>query len=542
MNRIEAWLGDLTPRGTAVIVLLLALIAILPGFATLPPVDRDEARFVQSSRQMVASGDLIDIRFQEGTRYKKPVGIYWMQAAAVAATGGGENAAIWRYRLPSLLAALVAVLMTARIGAIFGGTRGALIAGGLMAGVFILGAEARLAKTDAVILACVTVAQAVLARLWRDRSLTGHGLTWGEVAAFWGALAVGVLVKGPIAPMVVGLTVLALALVARQGRWLLALRPLAGILILIALVVPWYLAITLKAGSAFWDEALGRDLLGKVAEGQESHGAPPGSYLAAVWVTFFPASVALALALPAIWRARALPGVVFALCWAVPGWLVFEGVATKLLHYTLPFYPALALAVALVWDRVLKEGAAVWAAVFAGLVAAAVIVALAGLGGASQTLALPAPLMPFALGLLILAAALALFVRALRRGHVLMAVILLGLSGAGFQAGVFRGLAAAPALWPAPALVALAVDDACPAPDLWVSDYAEASLIFLSPGPVRFVERDAALAALAAGGCVRAAVPGEVDAGKADAGTLRGRVLGVNIGNGRRVDLGVYGP
>lgn len=534
MARLEAWLAGLMgARGAALALVLLALAAFLPGFTSLPPVDRDEARFAQTSRQMVQSGDLIDLRFQDGTRYKKPVGIYWMQAAAVAATGGAEGAPIWRYRLPSLLAALAAVLLTARIGAVFGGARAGLIAGGLMAAVFVLGAEARLAKTDAVMLACICAAQAVLARLWRDRG----ALRWTEIAVFWGALGVAVLVKGPVAPMVVGLTAAALALAARSARWLLALRPGLGLLILAVLVVPWYAAITLKAGAAFWDEALGRDLLGKVAEGQESHGAPPGTYLALVWITFFPASVALALALPAIWAARRLPGVVFALAWALPGWLVFEAVATKLLHYTLPFYPALALAVALVWDGVVEKGTAVWAWALAAFAAAAAVLVLVAVGAASQGLALPAPLAPFVPGLALMVLGLALFLRAIRRGHALAAVALLALAGIGMQAGLFRGLAAAPALWPAPAVVALAADADCPAPELWVAGYAEASLVFLSPGPVRFTDAATAEAALARGGCVRAVLPGEAAGGR-----LLGRVRGLNLGNARGLDLGVYAP
>ena len=64
---------------------LLALIAaalFLPGFTVLPPFDRDEARFAQASSQMLDSGNFIDIRFQDEARYKKPVGIYWLQTAA----------------------------------------------------------------------------------------------------------------------------------------------------------------------------------------------------------------------------------------------------------------------------------------------------------------------------------------------------------------------------------------------------------------------------------------------------------------------------
>ena len=64
---------------------LSALLAFLPGFFQIPPIDRDEARFAQATKQMVESGDYVDIRFQDEVRYKKPVGIYWLQAGVVKA-------------------------------------------------------------------------------------------------------------------------------------------------------------------------------------------------------------------------------------------------------------------------------------------------------------------------------------------------------------------------------------------------------------------------------------------------------------------------
>jgi 4-amino-4-deoxy-L-arabinose transferase-like glycosyltransferase len=42
------------------------------------------------------------------------------------------------------------------------------------------------------------------------------------------------------------------------------------------------------------------------------------------------------------WRDRAEPGVRFALAWLIPAWLVFEATPTKLVHYPLPLYGALA--------------------------------------------------------------------------------------------------------------------------------------------------------------------------------------------------------
>src|ERR1700759_5485102 len=97
-------------------LLACAALLFLPGFFGIPAIDRDEARFAQATRQMIETGDYIDIRFQDEVRYKKPVGIYWLQAAAVntASALGVPNArsTIWIYRIPSLASAIGAVLLT----------------------------------------------------------------------------------------------------------------------------------------------------------------------------------------------------------------------------------------------------------------------------------------------------------------------------------------------------------------------------------------------------------------------------------------------
>src|SRR6266446_4666692 len=62
------------------VLLVVALLGFLPGIFSIPPIDRDEARFAQATKQMVESGEYVDIRFQDEVRYKKPVGIYWLQA------------------------------------------------------------------------------------------------------------------------------------------------------------------------------------------------------------------------------------------------------------------------------------------------------------------------------------------------------------------------------------------------------------------------------------------------------------------------------
>src|SRR5450631_2611217 len=149
----------------AALLVAFCLIAFIPGFFQIPPVDRDEARFAQATKQMVESGEYVDIRFQDEVRYKKPVGIYWLQAGVVttARTLGMTRAlnTIWLYRIPSLLGAITAVLLTYWTALAFVSQRAASLAGLMMASALLLGVEARLATTDAALLASVVAAMGV---------------------------------------------------------------------------------------------------------------------------------------------------------------------------------------------------------------------------------------------------------------------------------------------------------------------------------------------------------------------------------------------
>src|ERR1700751_6149853 len=88
-------------RGPA-LAALIAFIAGLPGLIAVPPLDRDEARFAQATAQMLETHDFVVIRFQDQPRFKKPVGIHWLQAASVSLFSSPEAPEIWAYRLPSL--------------------------------------------------------------------------------------------------------------------------------------------------------------------------------------------------------------------------------------------------------------------------------------------------------------------------------------------------------------------------------------------------------------------------------------------------------
>jgi 4-amino-4-deoxy-L-arabinose transferase-like glycosyltransferase len=327
-------------RGPAMAA-FIAFIAGLPGLLAIPPLDRDESRFAQATAQMLETGDYVVIRFQDAPRFKKPVGIHWLQAASVSVVSSPEARQIWAYRLPSLLGAMLAAAACAWGAAAFFGARTGLIAGTLLGASFLLSTEAFIAKTDAAMVGATTLALAALARLYsadRGGPPAGRGAVW----IFWGAIAAATLIKGPVGPMVAGLTILALAVADRRAGWLRGLKWYWGLIIVLAVVGPWAGAVTVATDGGFWSEALGSDLAPKLVGGQESHGAPPGYHLLLTPILAFPMTLLLPAAAFAAWRGRREPGVRFALAWLIPTWLVFELLPTKLPHYLMPAYGALA--------------------------------------------------------------------------------------------------------------------------------------------------------------------------------------------------------
>lgn len=339
----QNWIERL-PMPTVTLI-LLALILFSPGQSSIPPADRDEPRFAQASRQMVLSGDYVDISYLDTKRYKKPVGIYWLQSTAVHLFSSPEAKEIWAYRLPSAIGAALAMLATYWTGLILVG-RGAATAAAVMLGsALLLGVEARLAKTDAMLLAMITLSQFVLAKAYLGFQ-EGQRLAKRWTSLFWIAQGAGILIKGPIAPMVTGLTALALVLSDGKRTWLSQMRPRVGLGIVGAMVLPWLMLITIASDGAFFRGSLGEDFVPKILAGVENHGAPPGTFLLSSFLTLWPWSLFVWLSLPWLYRRRDRAAGRFLLAWVIPTWIVFELVPTKLVHYVMPTFPALTIAAA----------------------------------------------------------------------------------------------------------------------------------------------------------------------------------------------------
>ena len=523
------------------LLLLLCLGLDLPGIASLPVMDRDEARFAQATRQMLETGDLLDIRFQDEARNRKPAGIYWLQAASVAALSGPESRAIWPYRLPSLLGAAAAVLLTFAFGARLVGREAALLGAALLASSLGLVIEAHLAKTDAVLLACAVAAQGALGELYRGGRARGWALL------FWLAQGAAILVKGPVVPALSLLTIAALCIADREWRWLGGLRPIWGVPLLCAIVAPWLIAISRATGGAFLGEAVGHDFLGKVIGAQESHGAWPGYYLGLVTVTFWPGSLLLGAAIAWAWRARRAAEARFLLAWVLPFWLALEFVPTKLPHYLLPVFPALAL----IAGRALTaaETAPRWAVrVVAVAWAVASLLIAATLALAPLQLGVGTDAAGIAVALVILVYGAAMLRRAWRAPQPGLAARAALLALFVLPAAVALEAPRLTPLWLSRAAAAMVAREH-PPPDLPVAavGYAEPSLVFLLGTRTALVSPEQAAARITAARGALALVEARADQAFRAALGARGwqaqaieRVAGLDYSNGRRMVLTLY--
>ena len=381
-----------------VLLFCLTFLTALPGIFTMPVLDRDEARFAQASKQMLETGDYITIRYQDGMRNKKPAGIHWLQAGSTALFSTPEAKAIWSYRLPSVLGAALTTMAVFWAGLPLLGRRAAFVGAALFGTGFLIIFETNMSKTDCVLVALTTLGVGALIYLrqlqYRPKAMA---------ILFWFAMGSGFLIKGPVTPMVAFLALIFASLWNRRGlKWpgILSLGLIlvfldnyinfgaadamvgiamktAGVLLLVAsfirfglderkeawfrhlvwwpgpvlfvaIVLPWFLWIQAATNGAFYEGAVNKDLKDKVVGASEGHGGPPGYHLILLSFLMFPATLFLVPAIREGWRtltagAASDHGVRFLLSWIIPTALVFEFLPTKLPHYLLPAYPAIAL-------------------------------------------------------------------------------------------------------------------------------------------------------------------------------------------------------
>lgn len=333
-SRFLTWCGNPSkPARLPIVIFMTLLVTGFIGASQTGLFDRDEPRYAQATREMVASGDWVVPSFNGEPRLHKPVLIYWLMAASYTVFGDNALAA----RLPSILAGACAGTLIFLMVNRWWGRRCALWASLIWATVPLTLVESRMATTDSVLNLFTLAMLACIARLYQSPSRLVARL-------FWLAMGLSILTKGPVGLLAVVSAMLGcqfLSGIKLQWKWL---RPIEGLAILATVVMPWVITATIQTHGDFLRFAVGRELLGRTVAPAEGHSGLPGYYLAMLAPLFFPWCCFLPMAVKRAWAKRSTdPRMGFLLGWAFGPLVVLELMATKLVHYHYSGYAALAI-------------------------------------------------------------------------------------------------------------------------------------------------------------------------------------------------------
>ena len=332
-----------------IILLLLSLSLFFSSINSLPVLDRDEARYVQSSKQMVESNNYLSIKFQEDYRSKKPIGIYWLQAITINLLADVKqvtnfkyevlNDDVWKYRIVSALAVLFSVLLLYLLGKKIITSKASFYSSLILSASLLVIAEAHIAKTDSILLFLSTIIFITLFKYYKqigDKNIMNFMILWVS-------MGLSVLIKGPVLIVLFSSSIMLISLLGKNIRWIKNTKPFLGIILVILISVPWFFFMPSEEQRNFLQESFFHDFLGKVRSVQESHGGFPGYYLIGLLFFFFPFSIFFIPLIHFLKISIRDKNIVFLLCWILPTLIIMELIPTKLPHYILPIYPAIAV-------------------------------------------------------------------------------------------------------------------------------------------------------------------------------------------------------
>ncbi len=337
-------------RAGALPVLLVMAACVLAFFWRLGSYglfDLDEGLYVEAAREMNLTGDFVTPRVNGIEFFEKPPLVYWQSALSQRVLGKTEFAA----RLPAAGASAILAVLVLLFGSRFFGAQAGLLAGLSYALAPLVFGAGRQLTMDAVLSLWITAA--LFAFFQGYTSSDKRAGSW--LSLFWACCGFGTLAKG--APgIVIPLAVVAVFLMFAEGaaagfrRLFTGTRMLIGIPLFLLIVVPWHVAAWQANGSAFVDEYVIRQHLGRFRGGDTAHRAPFWFYVPVFFLLFFPWSF---FTIPALFERGARKDGVSRnptelaklLCrvWFALVFIMFSVSGSKLISYILPLFAPAAL-------------------------------------------------------------------------------------------------------------------------------------------------------------------------------------------------------
>src|SRR5262252_8188401 len=307
------------------------------GIAQFGLIGADEPRYAQVAREMVDRRDWITPTLGGHAWLEKPPLYYWQAMVAYSLFGVSDAAA----RIPS---AIDATLLVVAVYLFFRKFRAGLEVDAALITASCAGiiGYARAASMDMPLTSAFAIGMLAW-WAWRESDKRMY------LAAFYLCMALGMLAKGPVAPFLAAVAVIVYAITVRDAKLIVKTAWPAGIVLFLAVALPWYIAVQLR-NPQFFREFILEHNLARFSTNLYHHPEPFWYYIPVLllalipWIVFVIA--AFTHAFRVWWAERAaqrdleLGFRVFLCCWLIVPLLFFSISKSKLPGYILPALPA----------------------------------------------------------------------------------------------------------------------------------------------------------------------------------------------------------
>jgi 4-amino-4-deoxy-L-arabinose transferase-like glycosyltransferase len=326
-----------------VILVIICLCAFFPGLGKGSLWDRDETHYAEIAREMMVEETWTVPYFNGQPFLHKPVFAFWMIGLAYRFFGVNEFSA----RFFSAVFGLGTCVFTFYIGRFFYDSRAGFLSGLILATGMLPLVIFRAAVTDAYLVFFITGSIYFFL-------MAAYSENKGYYYFFYIMMGLGTLVKGPIGLVIPAGIIFIYLLFSGKLGILKEMRLSHGLGIITLVVLPWFLRIYFLMGDKFISDFIIKHHLRRLSEPMEGHGGPFWLYIPVIILGFFPWSAFLIQSFKRIKRSGS-DAFRFLLVWFGVVFMFFSFASTKLPHYILPLFPALAIALGMFWSQLLSS-------------------------------------------------------------------------------------------------------------------------------------------------------------------------------------------
>lgn len=338
----DLWMKE-GARRTAVVfagmVVVLIAVAWLGGIEQRGLFFPDEGRYAEIPREMTASGDWVTPRLNGLKYFEKPPLQYWLTAGAFTAFGEDE----WTARIAPVILGLASLLMMGFVGWRLWGHSAGAVTGLVLGSSWAYFLSGQFLTLDMTFSACLAFGLGAFLLAQRADAFPQARFRW--MCAAWVAIAFGVLAKGLAALVLPALALGAYSALARDIRVWGKLHLTAGLAILLAIALPWFLLVQ-QRNPEFFDFFVVREHLQRFSESGHNRPGAWWYYVPILLLGFMPWTPAIVHRLaqsPNTPRSGSFRPELFCIAWIVAIVVFFSVSRSKLPAYVVPVFPALAL-------------------------------------------------------------------------------------------------------------------------------------------------------------------------------------------------------